>query len=339
MRSPTGSPSGAPPTGRRPIPMAFSTDSRVDRSGISVGALSRLGAGRVRACRGPGRCRTRRSPPSRWPAPGWRMRSSAISTGRCSGRWHTYPGNPEPLTLRRAGRARRRAGQRSPTTGRCRGRVHPVFESPWHDVRGAGRRCSPSPMRYASRSTPALQPLAGIVRLTVSGEVASGGRPRRSSTSAGSGAISRRSSCARCSSRSAYDLEALVRRGDGARPFHSRRARQRSAGAGAAARVSPLGLRALDGRLRRAGGRLNADRIGDRASASGRCPGQTPAARPRLHRRRAAATSPASRAGMPPPLPRSAAGGAAEGAPEPTSSSSSTPISRGPVGPGRCRAG
>ena len=83
---------------------------------------------------------------------------------------HTYPGNPEPLTFGEQGE-RGAVLVSVAESGAISRQIHPVFESPWHDVhvRVEGARY---PDEIREQVHAALQPLEGIVRLTVSGEVA-----------------------------------------------------------------------------------------------------------------------------------------------------------------------
>ena len=94
-----------------------------------AGALPRLGAGRLRRAgvrEGAARTVHRRAGEAR---PGLRMRSSAISIGRCSGRWHTYPGNPEPLTFGEQGE-RGAVLISVAESGAISRQVHPVVREP-----------------------------------------------------------------------------------------------------------------------------------------------------------------------------------------------------------------
>jgi DNA repair exonuclease SbcCD nuclease subunit len=86
------------------------------------------------------------------------------------GPFHTYPGNPEPLTFGEQGE-RGAVLVSIAENGSVSRQVHPVFESPWHDaeVRVEGARHVDE---IREQVHTALLPLEGIVRLTVSGEVA-----------------------------------------------------------------------------------------------------------------------------------------------------------------------
>jgi DNA repair exonuclease SbcCD nuclease subunit len=85
-------------------------------------------------------------------------------------RWHTYPGNPEPLTFGEEGE-RGAVVVSVADDGAVSQQVHAVAESPWHDVhvRVDGARHTDE---IREQVHAALLPVHGIVRLTVSGEVA-----------------------------------------------------------------------------------------------------------------------------------------------------------------------
>lgn len=88
------------------------------------------------------------------------------------GPWHTYPGNPEPLAF--GERGERGAVLVSIAEGGAVSRqVHPVVESPWHEVQVRVEGASHAD-QIREQVHAALQPLRGIVRLTVSGESAPG---------------------------------------------------------------------------------------------------------------------------------------------------------------------
>jgi DNA repair exonuclease SbcCD nuclease subunit len=86
------------------------------------------------------------------------------------GPFHTYPGNPEPLTFGEQGE-RGAALVSIAENGAVSRQVYPVFESPWHDahVQVDGARHTDE---IREQVAAALLALGGIVRLTVSGEVA-----------------------------------------------------------------------------------------------------------------------------------------------------------------------
>lgn len=86
------------------------------------------------------------------------------------GQWHTYPGNPEPLTFGETGE-RGAVLVTVAEDGEVTRDVYPVMSSPWHDVRVAVRDAEHAgQVREQVRC--ALAEVEGIVRLTVTGEVA-----------------------------------------------------------------------------------------------------------------------------------------------------------------------
>jgi exonuclease SbcD len=88
------------------------------------------------------------------------------------GRWHTYPGNPEPLTFGEDG-ARGAVLLEIGDDGAVRRETFDVGGPPWHDVSVEVERAEYSgAIREQVRE--ALSAVEGIVRLTVSGEVAPG---------------------------------------------------------------------------------------------------------------------------------------------------------------------
>jgi exonuclease SbcD len=88
------------------------------------------------------------------------------------GPWHTYPGNPEPLAFGEQGE-RGAVLVSVAEDGSVSREVHPVAESPWHDlqvrVEGAAHAD-----QIREQVAAALAALSGIVRLTVTGDVAPG---------------------------------------------------------------------------------------------------------------------------------------------------------------------
>jgi DNA repair protein SbcD/Mre11 len=88
------------------------------------------------------------------------------------GRWHTYPGNPEPLTFGEQGE-RGAVLLSVGEDGAVSQEVLPVAASPWHDVlvRVEGAAHADQVRQQIAAE---LAPLSGIVRLTVTGELAPG---------------------------------------------------------------------------------------------------------------------------------------------------------------------
>ncbi len=86
------------------------------------------------------------------------------------GPFHTYPGNPEPLTFGEKGE-RGAVLVSVAEDGAVSRQVYPVFESPWHDieVRVDGARHADE---IRDQVDAALATAHGVVRLTISGEVA-----------------------------------------------------------------------------------------------------------------------------------------------------------------------
>jgi DNA repair exonuclease SbcCD nuclease subunit len=88
------------------------------------------------------------------------------------GPWHTYPGNPEPLTFGEEG-DRGAVLVTIAADGGVTRDVFPVMSSAWHDVRVEVRGAQHAEqIREQVRSS--LEAVEGIVRLTVNGEVAPG---------------------------------------------------------------------------------------------------------------------------------------------------------------------
>jgi exonuclease SbcD len=88
------------------------------------------------------------------------------------GRWHTYPGNPEPLAFGERGE-RGAVLVSVADSGAVSREVHAVAESPWHDVQVRVEGASHVD-QIRDQVAAELAPLRGIVRLAVSGEVAPG---------------------------------------------------------------------------------------------------------------------------------------------------------------------
>ncbi len=102
MSWPTASRCGARLTGRRLIPMAFSTDFRVDRGGVSVALFhgsERGGFGLQGAAKVP------HAPFTAEQIPRSGLAHALVGHFHrpALGRWHTYPGNPEPLAFGETG--------------------------------------------------------------------------------------------------------------------------------------------------------------------------------------------------------------------------------------------
>lgn len=88
------------------------------------------------------------------------------------GRWHTYPGNPEPLSFGEAG-ARGAVLLTFDADGSVSRDLYPVSRRRWHDVRvevEGARHAGEIREQVAA----ALDDVAGIVRLTVAGQVEPG---------------------------------------------------------------------------------------------------------------------------------------------------------------------
>ncbi len=88
------------------------------------------------------------------------------------GRWHTYPGNPEPLAFGEQGE-RGAVLVSIAEDGSVSREVHAVAESPWHDVLVRVEGASHAD-EIREQVAAELAPLSGIVRVTVTGEVAPG---------------------------------------------------------------------------------------------------------------------------------------------------------------------
>jgi DNA repair exonuclease SbcCD nuclease subunit len=87
-------------------------------------------------------------------------------------RWHTYPGNPEPLSFGETGE-RGAVLVSVAEDGSVTREIHPVLESPWHDVEVRVDGVAHAD-EIRERVQDALQPLAGVVRLAVSGVAEAG---------------------------------------------------------------------------------------------------------------------------------------------------------------------
>ncbi len=92
--------------------------------------------------------------------------------GPALGRWHTYPGNPEPLAFGERGE-RGAVLVNVAEDGTVTREVHPVAESAWHDLHVRIEGASHAD-QIREQVAAQLAALSGLVRLTVSGEVTPG---------------------------------------------------------------------------------------------------------------------------------------------------------------------
>lgn len=86
-----------------------------------------------------------------------------------AGRWHTYPGNPEPLTFGESGQ-RGAVVVDVDVDGAVHRRWHPVAATPWHDVDVDVTGCD-TVEACVARARDAVAGRGGVVRVTVHGEL------------------------------------------------------------------------------------------------------------------------------------------------------------------------
>jgi exonuclease SbcD len=149
----------------------FLDDFRVDRGGVSVGLFhgsERAGFGRQGASKIPHAPFTA----EQIPAAGLAHALVGHFHRPALGAWHTYPGNPEPLSFGETGE-RGAVLVSVAGDGSVQRESFAVGSSPWHDVRvDLDRAEHTGAVREQVRE--ALAAVDGIVRLTVAGEVAPG---------------------------------------------------------------------------------------------------------------------------------------------------------------------